>query len=404
VLYVVSLFPCWSETFIVREILALLRRGVDVSIVSLRPASEPLVQSDAAELLPRVLYPPAFPRAAARVARELAAAPREPLRLIGRACTGLWRRPLRLAKTLVVVWRSLSLASQVRALAPQHLHAHWATYPSTSALLLSRLLGVPMSFTSHAHDIFVEDQLVREKLAAAAFAVTISQYNRDHLARRHGDAAVRAVEVVHCGVDLGEYEYRPDGRRPGTILGVGRLDAIKGFRHLIEACALLRREGRSVRCEIVGDGELRAELAGLVSRWGLEQVVALPGALSKEAVLERLRTASVFVLPSVVAPDGNRDGIPVALMEAMAVGTPVVSSDVSGIPELVRDAGLLVPAGDARALAAAIARLMDDAGLRERVTADARRRVAHGFDADAEAGRLLRLIVGSVHGKGEHAA
>jgi glycosyltransferase involved in cell wall biosynthesis len=404
VLYVVSLFPCWSETFIVREIQALLRRGADVRVVSLRPASERLVQSDARALLPRVLYPPRGARGVASALGALAAAPSEPLRLAIRACAGMWRRPLRLAKTLVTLWRSLALADTLADLAPAHVHAHWATYPSTSALLLARLLRAPMSFTCHAHDIFVEDQLLAEKLGAAAFAVTISEHNRRHLARRYGETAARALEVVHCGVDLAEYPYEPRDRRPGTILGVGRLDAIKGFRHLVEACALLRRAGRELRCEIVGDGPLRAELSGLVARSGLTPVVTLPGALGREAVLERLRSAAVFALPSVVAPDGNRDGIPVALMEAMAVGTPVVSTTVSGIPELVRDAGLLVPPGDASALAAALARLLDDSELRELLAARARQRVAQRFDADREGARLLGLIAAAARRRGGHAA
>jgi glycosyltransferase involved in cell wall biosynthesis len=362
------------------------------------------VQADASELLPRVLYPPGVLRGTTGVVRELLAAPREPLALAARACARLWRQPLRLAKTLGVLWHTLALAARVRALGPEHIHAHWATYPSTAALLLSRLLRVPMSFTSHAHDIFVEDQLVREKLLGATFAVTISEYNREYLSHRHGSDAAGGLEVVHCGVELAAYEYRPQGREPGTILSVGRLDAIKGFRHLIEACELLRRDGRAVRCEIVGEGELGPELTSLVARHRLERVVSLPGALPQEAVRQRLQRAAVFALPSEIAPDGNRDGIPVALMEAMAVGTPVVSTTVSGIPELVRDAGLLVPPADARALADAIARLMDDAELSHRMVTAARRRVTQRFDADAEAGRLLELIAAFARQQGGHAA
>jgi glycosyltransferase involved in cell wall biosynthesis len=404
VLYVVSLFPCWSETFIVREIKALIRRGADVRIVSLRPPFERLVQSDTGELMPRVLYPPLGLRGLVSAVRALLAAPRAPLALLARACGSLWRQPGRLAKTVVVVWRTLSLAGELRALRLEHIHAHWATYPSTAALLLSRLLGVPMSFTAHAHDIFVEDQLVGEKLRAAAFAVTISDYNREYLASRHGAGAVAGVEVVHCGVDLAEYVHRSNGRQPGTILAVGRLDAIKGFRHLVEACALLGRAGRQLRCEIVGEGELRRALEAQVTRLGLQDVVALPGALGKEAVLERLGRAAVFVLPSEVAPDGNRDGIPVALMEAMAVGTPLVSTRVSGIPELVGDSGLLVPPGDAPALAEAIGRLLDDGALGAELASGARRRVVQRFDAEAEAGRLLSLIARAARQEGGHAA
>jgi colanic acid/amylovoran biosynthesis glycosyltransferase len=400
-LYVVSLFPCWSETFIEREISELLRRGVDVQIASLRPPSEALVQSDARALLGRVLYPPSFRNAVGRVLSEVRRAPGTNARFLVELVRGLWRTPAGLLKSLVTWWRVIALAESLREHAPDLIHAHWATYPSTAALLLSRLTGIPFSFTAHAHDIFVEDHLLAAKLRESRFAVTISEFNRRFLAERLGPAACGRVELVRCGIELGRIPFERDGREESFLLSVGRLDPIKGFPFLLEACARLKAEGRAFRCEIVGDGPLRGGLEAQLRSLGLEDRVRLLPACGVEEVLERLRRATLFVLPSVVAPDGNRDGVPVALMEAMASGAPVVSTGVSGIPELVEDgtSGLLVAPGDAVSLAAAIASLLDDPRRARALAERARRAVEQAFNLEAETRRLMALMEGAVAGE-----
>jgi len=400
-LYIVSLFPCWSETFIVREIQALLMAGLDVRILSLRHPSEALVQSDARAMLPRVEYPPRGWAGAVAALRELVRSPRVHARLLGEFVAALWAKPVALAKTVVAWWRTLALAPRVRELAPRAIHAHWATYPSTAALALARTLGIPFSFTSHAHDIFVEDHLIATKLREARFAVTISEFNRALLARRYGGEAVARLHVVRCGVSPEDLAWAPGGtRKKGLLLAIGRLDEIKGFGVLIEACAQLRDAGIDFRCEIVGEGPLRGVLERDIARLDLAQRVTLSGALPQEQVRRRLYEASVFVMPSVVAPDGNMDGVPVALMEAMAVGLPVVSTTVSGIPEIVRDgwSGRLAPPADRMALAEAIRALLEDADARKRFAVNARETVERGFNVAIEAGRLRGLLDQAIAG------
>lgn len=395
VVYYVSLFPCWSETFIAREIASLLDQGLDVRIVSLKPPSEALVQSDARRMLDRVVYPPRGARGLLRGLGPLLGHPLRSLGELGRMARGLWRHPLALLKSVVAWWRTLATLRDVRELRPEHLHAHWATYPSTAAMFAAERLGLGFSFTSHAHDIYVEDHLIGPKLERAAFGVTISEYNREALASRYGPAAVARLRVIHCGVPTAEYAFAPEGREPGLVLAVGRLDPIKGFAHLVDACAELQRRGLRFRCVIVGEGPLRESLEAQIARLGLAGVVELPGAQQQERVRELLHKASVFVLPSVVTPSGDRDGIPVALMEAMACGLPVVSTRVSGIPELVEDerGGLLAPPGDAAALARCIERQLDGRSpeVRERVL-QARRQVEQGFDIAQESARLLEAF------------
>lgn len=391
VLYVVSLFPCWSETFIVREIEQLIASGVDVRILSLKPPSEKLVQARARALMDRVIGPRG---ALAEAPTVLFEALRQPVRLLGvlAIClAGLYRQPTVLAKTLVSLWRGLAALPQLRRFDAELLHAHWATYPSTVAWALGRLLRRPFSFTCHAHDIFVEDHLLRRKLAEASLAATISQFNVRYLQPWRSAGVPDRLQVVHCGVDFSELPEVLDGRVEGQLATVGRLDPIKGFDVLVEALALLRQRGVAFDCTLIGEGELRPALEAQRARHGLDAALAMPGARPQEQVRAALLAASVFVMPSVRTPQGNQDGIPVALMEAMGSGAAVVSTRVSGIPELIEHevSGLLVDAGDAPALADALQRLLGDADLRRRLGQAARVRVAAEFDAGIEARKLL---------------
>lgn len=393
VLYVVSLFPCWSETFIVREIATLIAAGVDVRILSLKPPSETLVQPEAAALLDRVWHP--LP-AARGFGAGFAALLRRPRAFAGAAARIAWRlrgQPLALAKSLVALGRGMALLRRIEAFDPQLLHAHWATYPSTVAMALARALGRPFGFTAHAHDIFVDDHLLRDKLEAARLPVTISRYNIDHLSALTPRARER-LRVVHCGVDLGATRFVREGRRDDLLLAVGRLDPIKGFDVLVEALALLRARGIPFRCRIIGEGPERGALQAAIAGHGLGDRIELAGARGQAEVQAALREAALFVLPCAVAADGNRDGIPVALMEAMAAGAPVLSTRVSGVPELIADGveGLLVGERDAGALADALQRLLDDAALRERLAAAARAKIEREFDARGEALRLLGMF------------
>jgi glycosyltransferase involved in cell wall biosynthesis len=358
------------------------------------------VQTDAERLLDRVVYPPRSVGAALRALLAIARHPARHLRVAFLALR-LARKPLSVLKTLVTWWRTVLCADAVRRLSPDLLHAHWATYPSTSALILGELLCLPWSFTSHAHDLFVEDQGVGAKLRDSALAVTISGFNKQYLAERWGFG--EKIEVVHCGIPVDAISFEPAGRTGGEVLAVGRLEAIKGFDVLLEALALLRGRGRDVRCTVVGEGPLRGRLEELIRERGLQSVVTLTGALAQGGVLGHLRRAAAFVLPSIVAPNGARDGIPVALMEAMAAGVPVVSTRLSGIPELVRDgwSGLLAEPGDASGLAERIEAILSDPGRAAELACNARRTVEDRFNLATETQRLRVLFLRAaerVHG------
>ncbi len=398
-LYVVSLFPCWSETFIVREITTLIAAGVDVQILSLKAPHEKLVQPDAERLLPRVRHPMESPAAVFARLKAFAGNPRvlsETVLLVARR---LRHRPVDLAKSLEALARGVEHLDWIRTFDPDVIHAHWGTFPSTVAWALARLLNKPFGFTCHAHDIFVNDHLLKEKIETAAVPVTISQFNVAWLTDRVTARARDRLHVIHCGVDLSTLPFVESGRKPGTIVTVGRLDGIKGFEVLIDAVAELARQGRRVHCQIIGEGPRKADLQGRIARHKLEDMVQLVGARPQAEVRAALYAASIFALPSVVVPSGDRDGIPVSLMEAMAAGTPAVSTRVSGIPELIEDEkeGLLVAEQDAFALAGALARLLDDPTLGQRLAVAARAKVEREFDATSEARKLLDLFAKNGH-------
>jgi colanic acid/amylovoran biosynthesis glycosyltransferase len=390
VLYFVSLFPCWSETFIVREINELIKLGVDVRIVSLKHPVEKLVQSDAKALLDRVLYPRTGLGSVLGALAQCFANPWLVLSELARLVAGLAGHPAALGKTLVVWWRTLALIDTIRQVRPEHLHAHWATYPSTAAMLCSRRIGVPFSFTAHAHDIFLEDHYVADKMRLAAFGVTISEFNRKYLAANVSPIAMERMRIVHCGVSPRDFVFAPSARKPGLLLAVGRLDEIKGFRHLIDACQILASRGVDFQCNVIGDGPLRPELEQRIAGAFLSGKVTLLGVRKQEEVRQFLAEASMFVLPSVVTSRGDRDGIPVALMEAMAVGLPVVSTRVSGIPELVEHgiSGLLAEPGDAKNLADCIEQMLVSPETAQRMAVRARQQVEHDFDIAIEARKL----------------
>jgi len=400
ILYVVSLFPCWSETFIVREMHALIERGADIAILSLKPATEKIVQDRAAALLDRARHPRG---AIASILAFLGLVVRRPLttlRFVATLCTGLWRQPVVLFKTLSAICRAAGQYEWMRDFNPDLIHAPWATYPASVAWFLSRVLDKPFSFTSRAHDIFVEDHMMSSKLAQANLAVTITRNNVRHMARWMSAPGAVPVQVMHSALELDETVFSRDGRQPHRLLSVGRLDAIKGFDVLLPALAMLRDRGVPFESIVIGEGEERASLEALREKLGLGDRVTFVGARPQTEVRKAMAESTLMVMPCVVTPEGNADGIPNVLTEAMAAGLPVISTRVSGIPELIDDriSGRLVDQRDPVALADAIAALLADPAARDAYAKAGRAKVEREFDVRIEAGRLFDCFAKVVHG------
>lgn len=377
--YVLKVYPRFSETFIVNEILAHEAAGTELEIFALRPPTEGRFHEQLARVRAPVTYLPhqGGLRATDLWAQVRAAAARD---------TAFWASfALAQHEDVHAVAQALALADLVRRRGITHLHAHFASVATTVTRLASGLTGVPYSFTAHAKDLYhdaVCPNDLRRKLEAAASVVTVSDYNRTYLRERFGAAAQR-VRRVYNGLELSRFGYQAPSERPQRIVAVGRLIEKKGFDVLIAACGLLRDQGRRFECLIVGAGEGRAALEAQLARLELHQEVRLLGPRPQGEVGALVQSAAAFAAPCVVGADGNRDGMPTVLLEAMALGTPCVATDVTGIPELIEHgvSGLLVAQRDPVALAAALARLLDDAALRLRLAGAARQRIEADFDA-----------------------
>ncbi|HET9776023.1 MAG TPA: glycosyltransferase [Gemmatimonadaceae bacterium] len=394
--YLMSRFPKVSETFILYELLELERQGVRVEVFPLLRQHDEVVHAEAEPVVQRTHY-------AQLLSRRVLAAQYYWLRRRPRAYAGAWWSVLRgsvgspkfLARTLVVVPLAAHFAREMQSLGIGHLHAHYATHPALAAYVVHRLTRLPYSFTAHAHDIYVDQTMLIPKVADASFVVAISEFNRRLLLELCPEAESK-ISVIHCGVDA-EF-FQPLARQPGTdtftVLCVASLEEYKGQRYLLEACSRLRAQGVGFRCLLVGAGEDRAGLERTIAARGLEDCVVLLGAQPRDQVSSLMAQADVVVLPSITTRTGKMEGIPVALMEALATGRPVVATNISGIPELIEHGrtGLLVPERDADALADALVLLYHDRALGERLASAGREKVLAEFNLRKSAAALHALL------------
>jgi glycosyltransferase involved in cell wall biosynthesis len=299
-------------------------------------------------------------------------------------------------KTLLHFGQGVYSAFLLRRRKITELHAHFLDRAATIALVAGRLLGVPYSLSIHAGaDIYVHPVLIREKLSRARKAVTCTAYNKRHLEALLREDLSGKITCIPHGLDGSLYipQEQPTSGRP-LILSVGQLTERKGFRYLIEACALLRERGVDFECLIVGGGAQRPQLEELIGKLGLTGQVSLSGALPHEAVLQKYRQATLFVMPCILTAEGDVDGIPNVLLEAMAMQLPVISTEVSAIPELIspEQNGLLVPPNDAEALAGAILRLLGDQSLCESIARRGRETVLAEYDIEANIRRFYHTL------------
>ena len=396
-------YPRLSETFIAQELLALEARGLPLAIWSMRHPTDTARHPMHAAIRAPVAYLPEYLRDA-------------PLRVLAGLGAALLRRrfPSLLATFLLDLLRDPS-ASRLRRLgqalvlarelpaAAAHIHVHFLHTPGSVARYAAHLTGRGWSFSAHAKDIWTTpDWELSEKLADATWGVTCT---RDGLARlaRLAPAAVEAgrLFLAYHGLDLARFPEPPpprparDGRDPADplrLVSVGRLVAKKGHADLF--AALARLPGLHWRLDLIGGGELRAELAARADALGLADRVHFHGPLDQPAVIAAMRAADLFVLPTRQAPDGDRDGLPNVLMEAASQELPILATAFAGTPEFIASGvhGLLVPPGDSVALAQALADLADDPTLRHRLAAQARARLLDDFAMEAGiaaiAGRL----------------
>ena len=397
------MFPELHETFILRELVALERRGVRFDIFSLQLPRDPITLDDAIRLSSERTHYPALV-SVATLAATFRTLVKQPLPLLKTMAKVVWQgrdRPVDVLKNLAVLPVSLFIGEQGRRLGITHWHGHWANVPTTSCWYLSQIHGDSWSAAIHGEDIFSANRFLPYKLDEARFTVVCSGHFCNHLQQHLGLRSPEHVHLNYHGLDPRVMQRATDrtdenqaNREVLSIISIGRLVATKGHDVLIKACAQLLEQSIALRLTIIGSGPLDNELQELVRDMAVAEHVEFLGALPFEQVLDTLVNADVFALAPRLIPGQAPDGIPNVIAEAMALGIPVVTTRVSAIPELVSDGqtGVLVEVNDVDGFARAIASIHASPDTAKRFSTEARARVAQLFNQDANIDDLLALF------------
>src|SRR5437762_1863529 len=388
--YLFERFPSFGQTFCYREVVELARQGITPPIFSIRNPSDEPPQDWDARIVNRVHYLPEEKELLDDVRR---ASKKQNLDSEIIDALDEWGRRtdfLRLYQAVYVGWR-------LREMGIGHVHAHFMGMAARTAFWIHKFFPITFSFTAHANDIFAprnfEVGLVK-LVDAARVIVTVSDYAKKSLQEPFPERAAR-IRHIYNGLNLTLFQRANFSSAPPLILAVGRLIAKKGFADLIGACGLIVERGKSFQCEIIGEGPLENELRGQIERLNLQNRVVLPGAKQQREVLQRLAAANVFVLPSIIDPEGGMDNLPTVIKEAMATRLPVVSTKIGGIPEMVvqNETGYLLRPGDAVALADAIEKVISNLSLAQKLGQAGCERAQELFSIEKNVRELCALLL-----------
>lgn len=403
VMFLTRSWPRLSQTFIVNEVLALEALGVELDVFALTASGEELRQPQVARVRAQVRYLDRI----ARPVDHLRVALRSPWRYLATVGYALRHRDLCDGYATVTVSDCFRYAVHLAAHSHRnpgttHVHAHFMHDPALVALLVGRLTGLPFSVTAHARDLYqIPRRSLQVRADAATEILTCCRANVEYLEAELDESAARKVRVIHHGVDLGQ--FAPDasvsdavdapGSAPVEVVTVGRLVEKKGFPDLMQACAAVSAE-TSLRLTVYGDGPLREDLERLREELGLEEVVTIAGEVDSSGIVAAMHRADVFAITPFVTADGDRDGVPNVVVEALASGLPVLATDAGGVGEAVLDGhnGFLVAARDVAAIAAGLRKLVLDAGLRADLGHAARTTAEEHFNVDRAARELVGVF------------
>ena len=387
--YLFERFPSFGQTFCYREVAELAQQGITPPIFSIRnPRDEPPQDWDN-RIVKRVHYLPGEKELLDNVR---SASRRRKLTPEIVSALDEWGR----RTDFLRLYQAVYVGLRMQEMRIGHVHAHFTGLAARTAFWIHKFFPITFSFTAHANDIFAPRnfEIGLDKLVdTARVIVTVSDYAKKFLRERFPERADR-IRRIYNGLNLAEFERADFSSTPPLILAVGRLIAKKGFADLVRACGLILERGKSFRCEITGEGPLENELRGQIQRLDLQNFVALSGAKPQREVRQRLAAANVFVLPSIIDPEGGMDNLPTVIMEAMATGLPVVSTKIGGIPEMVieNETGFLVQPGDAAGLADAIEKVIDDRLLAQRLGQAGYERAQKLFSIEKNVRELYALL------------
>ncbi len=400
VAYLLKMFPRLSETFILNEILELERQGVEVEVFSLMPPGDGRFHGSVSNLKLTIRYIP----------REK---PESFWARLGEFEPGLvpsldrWEpavdflRKYRIPKDLDMLLRALIIGAEAKRSGVDHIHAHFATISTRMAALVNLLYDIPFSFTCHAKDIFrdtVNRELFRDLVACSAFAITVSDFNRNFILENTPGVDSDKIIRLYNGIDLNFFETSKEPRKtdPLELISVGRLVPKKGFDHLLNALAMLKSDEINFHTTIIGDGEEMNRLQNQCQQLDIADQVDFTGALPIEEVRLKCAKSSMMVLGCVPDTDGNMDALPTVLLEALALDLPIVTTTLTGCPEIVGDdAGVLVEPANPEALAEAIRTLASKIKGGQIDQGTARARAERLFDLSTNVSTLRSHFINS---------
>jgi len=385
--YIIGAFPTLSESFVLNEIIELIDRGHEVHVFSILPPKEDLHHKEVDEynLLSKTCY-------LSNPCKKLNQAK---LFLKAVKNIGCWSKKAENVKVKVLGIAAADHFSRIaRKLDIDILHAHFANLPAFVAMLISSFTKIPFTFTAHAFDIFVDPyvEALRERMKCASAVITPSYFNKNYLHDLIG-ISKKKIHVVRACPIIDKFKGVKRNEEDFTITTVGRLVEKKGVKYGILAVKELVKEYPEIRYRVIGSGPLENELKGLVRSLDLGKNVEFLGNLDDNSLIEELSKTTVFILPCVKSKNGDMDGIPVSLMEAMYLRTPVISTKISGIPELVENGkeGILMEPRNGKQLANAIKTLIENKNLRTKMGRNGRKKIEIEFNIHKEIKKLIDI-------------
>lgn len=402
--YILARFPNLTSTFIMNEIYWMRQDVIKIHIFSLKRSVSGPVHDRAKLLLPDIHYASFLSWDVIKAQFHfLRIAPITYLRALLKTFRYTYREPKMMLQSLYNFPITVLFARKAEILGIDHIHVHFILLASIAASVISELLKIPFTIHPHATGLFSRNQhAVRLQLEDASRIITISGYHRDYIANLCPKIDRNDIEVVYCGIETDRFQHTSKNNRniPLRILSVGRLIEKKGHEYLVDACALLADRGHEFQCQIVGAGPLKQALQDRIDQRGLGNYVTLSGSRNQSQIVDLCQASDIFSLACITAKNGDQDGLPVSLMEAMACELPVVTTPIAGIPDLVmdRETGLLVNERDPVSMADALEELIADEMLSKQLGKNARQRVIDNFEIRNNV-RKLAMIFRQVDGE-----
>jgi colanic acid/amylovoran biosynthesis glycosyltransferase len=398
----VSRFPMVTETFVLYELEAMAKLGVTVELYSLLREHPKVVHPEAEKWVKRAHYLPFLsPKILRTHWHFIRHDPVRYFRTVAEVLRGTWGCLRCFGAALAFFPKAVRFAYEMEEQAIQHVHAHFAYHSAVAALIIHRLTGIPFSFTARGSDVQSDAHMLKEKVEAADFVISVSEFNRDIILRKCGPGVDNKIHVIHGGVNVDRLSPRPKSgtHRLLRILCVARFEEVKGHIYLVEACKVLQERGLPFECRLVGDGPLVLQIENQIKQSGLSGEVLLLGPRPYDEVIEQFSCADVVVLATTPTASGKREGIPNVLKEAMACGVPVVAAASGGIPELVDEScGILVSPRDPAAIADALQRLYDHPARRRQMGKSGREKIVREFNLNLSTARRAELFFRSADG------